>query len=143
MNKVKTAGRIFIALLLCFIITNSLVEDARAMSFQAAEDYATGDGPESLTMADFNGDGKTDLATANSDGDNVSILLGNGAGAFQAAVNSAVGDTPRSVTAADFDGDGNSDLAVANFFSDNVSVLLGNGHGTFQEIGRASCRERG
>ena len=35
-------------------------------------------------MADFNGDGKNDLVTANDIGNTASVLLGNGNGTFQA-----------------------------------------------------------
>ena len=37
---------------------------------------------DSVAVGDFNGDGKQDLAVANVDSNNVSILLGNGAGSF-------------------------------------------------------------
>ena len=50
----------------------------------------------SVAVGDFNGDGKADLAVANSCSDNVSVLLGNGDGTFQAAVNYAVGSEPAS-----------------------------------------------
>ena len=88
--------------------------------------------PMSVAVGDFNGDGKADLAVANCDSNNVSVLLGNGNGTFQAAVNYAAGTYPSSVAVGDFNGDGKADLAVANCASNNVSVLLGNGNGTFQ-----------
>ena len=73
---------------------------------------------------DFNGDGKLDLAVANADSNNVSILLGTGTGSFGAATNFGVGTGPRSVAVGDFTGDGTLDLAVANLGSNNVSILL-------------------
>ena len=42
--------------------------------------YAVGTFPASVAVADFNGDGKLDLATANFVSGNVSVLLGNGNG---------------------------------------------------------------
>jgi len=104
-------------------------------TFQAAVNYSTGSfGTYSTSVAvgDFNGDGKLDLAVANSGSNNVSILLGKGDGTFQAAVNYATGTEPFSVAVADFNGDGKLDLVVANEGSNNVSILLGNGDGTFQ-----------
>ena len=62
---------------------------------------------------------------------NVSILLGDGAGSFSAATNFGAGTNPVSVAVGDFNGDGKQDLAVANFGSDNVSILLGDGAGSF------------
>ena len=47
--------------------------------------------PGSVAVGDFNGDGKQDLAVANVDSDNVSILLGDGAGNFSAPTNFAAG----------------------------------------------------
>ena len=48
-------------------------------------------------MGDFNGDGKQDLAVANVSSNNVSILLGDGAGSFSAATNFGSGTSnPRS-----------------------------------------------
>ena len=81
---------------------------------------------------DFNGDGRTDLAIANSGSSDVSVLLGNGDGTFQPQVTYAVGIDPYALVAGDFNGDGRPDLAVANSGSNDVSVLLGNGDGTFQ-----------
>ena len=45
-------------------------------TFQAAVNYAAGTSPHSVAVGDFNGDGKADLAVANSDSNNVSVLLG-------------------------------------------------------------------
>ena len=82
---------------------------------------------------DFNGDGRTDLAIANSEDNDVSVLLGNGDGTFQDQVTYPVGRDPDAIVAGDFTGDGRTDLAVANYIDDDVSVLLNNGNGTFQD----------
>src|SRR5439155_13909145 len=94
--------------------------------------YAVGTDPRSVAVGDFNGDGKPDLAVANTGSSTISVLLGNGDGTFQAAQTFAAGASPWSVTAGDFNDDGKQDLAAANFGSADVSVLLGNGDGTFQ-----------
>ena len=45
-------------------------------SFEAKRDYATGSGPESVAIGDLNGDGRPDLAIANTDvTSTVSVLL--------------------------------------------------------------------
>ncbi len=85
----------------------------------------------SIASADFNSDGRADLAVANFASSNISILLGNGNGTFAAAVYYAAGSAPESITAADFNGDFIVDLAVANNSSANFSVFLGTGTGTF------------
>ena len=87
--------------------------------------------PLSVTTGDFNGDGISDLATANESSDDVSVLLGLGSGIFATQQTFFAGDRPWSVTTGDFNGDGITDLATANLGSDDVSVLLGLGDGTF------------
>jgi Domain of unknown function (DUF4347)/NPCBM/NEW2 domain/Glucose / Sorbosone dehydrogenase/FG-GAP-like repeat/Calx-beta domain len=99
--------------------------------FLPAQQYNTGIHSHGIVSADFNRDGKLDIATANAGSNNVSVLLGNGNGTFAPAANFGVGVEPKSVFAADFNGDNKLDLFTANQISNNVSVLLGNGDGTF------------
>jgi hypothetical protein len=96
---------------------------------------ATGDGPVAIAVADFNGDGKADLAVLNQNSNSITILLGNGDGTFTAAFASpATGNTPYAFAVADFNGDGIPDLAVVNNADETVSILLGNGDGTFTAV---------
>jgi hypothetical protein len=85
-----------------------------------------------VVVADLNGDGRPDLVSTNSDGNSVSVLLGNGDGTFSVQQTFAVGRSPRAVKVADVNGDGIPDLIVANYNDSTVSVLLGNGDGTFE-----------
>jgi hypothetical protein len=83
----------------------------------------------SIAVADFNADGKQDLALLDAAANSVIILLGNGDGTFQMAASSpTVGQFSNQVVAGDFNGDGNQDLAVS---ANNLTILLGNGDGTF------------
>jgi hypothetical protein len=93
---------------------------------------STGQFPISIAVGDFNKDGKLDMAVANYNSNDVTILLGNGNGKFQPGVNYSVDSNPYSVAVGDVNGDGNLDLAVANSGSNNVSVLLGKGDGSFE-----------
>ena len=85
----------------------------------------------SIVTADFNGDGKLDLAVTDSAGNAVIILLGNGDGTFGPPTTIPVGNAPQSIIAADFNNDGKLDLAVVNDGDGTVTLLLGNGDGTF------------
>jgi Bacterial Ig-like domain (group 3)/FG-GAP-like repeat len=101
---------------------------------------AVGTFPFFLVVADFNGDGRVDVAVTNDDDGTVSVLLSNGDGTFFNAPGSPVPSgnyAPCPIVAADFNGDGIVDLAVANFTPDsgqsvsNVVILLGKGDGSF------------
>ena len=91
----------------------------------------TGMAPSSLIAADFNQDGKLDLAVTNSGANTVSILLGHGDGTFAAAVNYSTGNLPMAIATGDFNHDGIPDLAIVNQADNTVSILLGTGGGAF------------
>jgi parallel beta-helix repeat protein len=99
-------------------------------AFEPQVIYQVGSDPTAIVAGDFNGDGRTDLATANGGDNTVSVLLGNGDGTFHPQVTYAVGSSPGAIVAGDFTGNGRIDLAVAD--NDGIQVLLGNGDGTFQ-----------
>jgi hypothetical protein len=93
--------------------------------------------PESVITADFNGDGKLDIAALSLQV--VTVLLGRGDGTFQAPVNYPLftgGQQAQTFTAGDFNGDGKLDLAIGSTtgvdFTGILYLLTGNGDGTFQ-----------
>ena len=111
-------------------LNGATVASPGSLSFQPAQSYGTGAGPRSVAVADVSGDNKLDLVTANTNDNNVSVLLNNGAGGFT-KTDFATGAGPISVSAADVSGDNKLDLVVANFDDSSVSVLLNNGAGGF------------
>jgi len=113
--------------LLCLLAVQTYAVDP---TFNSKIDYQVGTDPQSLFAADLDGDGDQDLAVANLNTANVSVLKNNGNGTFGGAVNYGTGSSAHSVYAADLDGDGDLDLAVASF-ANFVSVLKNNGDGTF------------
>lgn len=86
-----------------------------------------------IVVADFNGDGKLDVAVTDSSANEVYILLGNGDGTFGPPSSIVVGSDPDAMVAGDFNNDGKLDLAIANFEDNTVTLLLGNGDGTFTQ----------
>jgi hypothetical protein len=109
------------------------VAGAADPAFAPSSTLSAGRNPASFKAADVNGDGHLDFAVANHDSDDVTVLLGNGAGGFNAASGSpaAVGDGPVATATADLNGDGKADLAVANGSSNDATVLLGDGAGGY------------
>jgi uncharacterized repeat protein (TIGR01451 family) len=121
---------------LLIVVTSPAV--SRAADFAPPKTYPVGISPSVVVIGDFNGDGKPDIAVANSGSANVSVLLGNGDGTFKAAVNSSAGPSPQALAIGDFNGDHELDLIVispgdpTNGIQGVVNLLLGNGDGTFQ-----------
>ena len=77
----------------------------------------------SLTAGDFDLDQDLDLAIANTDSNNVTILENLG-GVFGNQAQIAVGSEPGHVVDADLNGDGSPDLVCANNVSSNATVLM-------------------
>jgi hypothetical protein len=88
-------------------------------------------GEGAAASADFNGDGRQDIASANYYADDIVVIFGDAAGGFGGAQLFGAGDWPVDLTLADFDADGAIDIATANRDSNDASVLLGTGDGTF------------
>jgi hypothetical protein len=121
------------------------LEGRRLLSFAPAVSYATGAHPVDVVTADFNSDGRLDVATSNQNDLGISVRLGTGGGALGAAIPTTLGAFPDSLAVGDFNADGKMDLAVTTGSYDYtgyptytsgwnraVEVLLGNGNGTFQ-----------
>jgi len=94
------------ALLLLVSLSNPA--GATTVRFRPGVTYRVGTAPRAVVAADFNGDGKQDLAVVNAgnagagDDGSVSILLGNGDGTFQSASNIPGGKNPVSIAVGDF-----------------------------------------
>ncbi len=111
------------------VLLNATAPGATTPSFATQQTFATGTSPISVAFGDVNGDGLLDLAVANLNSANVSVLLNETApGAttlsFATQQTFATGAAPTSVAFGDVNGDGLLDLAVANLNSATVSVLL-------------------
>jgi len=97
------------------------------VSFSAPATYTTRGFDQGIVTADFNGDGRPDLATASSGNNAVSVLLQSStiAGTFSASTNYGSGGSFNPVLAVgDLNGDGRPDLATINQSSNTVGVLL-------------------
>jgi hypothetical protein len=103
--------------------------------FRALQPTPAGEHPTALAVADWNEDGRADVAVANHETDYVSLLLGSGDGRFLPAPGSplrpGMSPHPHAVAAGDVDGDGHADLVVDDRGGHAVLVLAGTGEGSF------------
>jgi hypothetical protein len=143
----------------CLVLAALVTAIARAqepISFRLQiPDTEVGSSPNAVATGDFNNDQKTDLAVANMDSDDVSVLLGKGDGTFKMGLCSnqptqlcdldnecpsagpctllrfPVGSSPVAIAVGDFDHNGTPDIITANDIDDTVSVLLNQGGAMF------------
>jgi len=83
----------------------------------------------SVTLGDWNSDGRLDAAATILSPDHIVILNGDGAGGLSPTGALAASSFPAIVRSGDLDRDGDLDLVVSQ--SGGVSIYLGNGDGTF------------
>jgi hypothetical protein len=104
-------------------------------TFQALPPIPVPGGPIAITTGDFTGNGRVDLAVADTGASTITILLNNGDGTFRPLLPMPLAysySLPDSIVSGDFNGDDHDDLAVADVGTDDVTVFFGNGNGTFQ-----------
>ncbi len=98
-------------------------------SFAPKVDFAAGNHPLGVAVADIDGDGKPDVAVANLNDSTISVLRNISSsgtitsGSLAPPVTFATGSGPRSMAIVDIDGDGKPDLVTNNMNSNTVSVL--------------------
>jgi hypothetical protein len=85
-----------------------------------------GAGPDTIRIADFNGDGKADFLSGNINESTVSVFLGDGHGNFGPPMLSTIDGAPGDLFAVDLDRDGKLDIVFHGGFA------LGKGDGTFK-----------
>jgi archaellum component FlaF (FlaF/FlaG flagellin family) len=107
------------------------VEQPRPINFGGFDSAVS---PVGLVTGDLNGDGHSDLVTANRRVLNLSLLFGAGEGTFQPPQTLGLNDEAEALALADLNTDGRLDLIVApaGTTRTQIGILLGNGNGTFQ-----------
>jgi hypothetical protein len=111
------------------VLLNTTPAGSEMVTFAAQQTFSVGSAPTGVAVADFNGDGRPDIAVVNLNDKTVRVLLNTTpAGAttlsFNGSVPFNVGAGPEGIAVGDFNGDGRPDLAVTNEVDKTVSVLL-------------------
>lgn len=120
----------FVVLIFVSLFFATPMAEGQVYLYGRAEFQAGSNG--TVIVADFNGDGRPDLAISDPQNDSIDILLGSSNGGFVLSGKFTTGSYPTALVAADFNGDKKLDLAVVDGDSGTISILLGNGDGTFQ-----------
>lgn len=100
-------------------------------SFDVRDAIPAGNGPVSVTGADFDGDGALDLAVCNFDDNTISLLRNDGTGAFVVNQTIPTAEHPTYLEANDYNNDGQIDLAVVVLGVNRLQVFLNQGAGVF------------
>lgn len=98
-----------------------------------ANSLGAGGNPTDMAVADFDSDGKIDVAVVNGlSSSTVTLMRGLGTANFSSIGTLTAGNSSRGIVAADFDADGKPDLAVTNAGSNTVTVFLNSSGWVFQ-----------
>jgi hypothetical protein len=95
------------------------------------DQYSVGANPIEIVAADFNKDGRPDLATADGSNNQVSVRLQNALGNFGPTEKYSVGVDPTGIAVGDFNNDTWLDIAVVHFSLSKIVLLLNDKDGTF------------
>lgn len=94
--------------------------------------------PFSVTAADFNGDGLTDVAAGSGEGVGaLAVWFGSAAGVFRAGGDYELAIGPTKLAAADLTGDGRAEVIVTSYAGGEVAVLVGGDGPTLYRIDSA------
>lgn len=97
--------------------------------------YITGNNsqPSFAVVGDFNTDNRLDICVANTNNQNIGILLGYGNGSFADQVTYSTGNktSPNCIALGDLNNDTHLDIVITDPNMNNIYVFLGYGNGSF------------
>lgn len=131
----RTAGLILFLSALALFGRDSIAQDVCRRGFEGADRILTAGNPASAVYADFDGDGRVDVAFTLPH--QIAIALNRGGGVFQPAQRQPLpSSNPVLAAATDVDRDGRIDLLARHF--NIIYVARGQGDGSFEPIARTT-----
>ncbi|CAF4694351.1 unnamed protein product [Rotaria sp. Silwood1] len=111
------------------VFLNTTATGASTPAFSAKTDFGIGIRPQSVSVCDFNNDGKQDIVTTNNGGYGATVILnttitGASTPSFSAVTNLETSSAPQQIRTSDLNNDGKPDITAACFNGDVISVLL-------------------
>ena len=101
-------------------------------TFAIGDPESVGQFPGVIVAADFDGDGREDVAVGNLGSTSISVLFGNGRGSFNRQQNIRLDAAPVALSQADIDGDQDIDLIFTRAGDLPVALLRNDGNGVFR-----------
>jgi hypothetical protein len=136
LNSILKAFLLFFITLFSITFVRAQGDTCKPFDFNLAPEFKVGQNIFAFGSADFNGDGFADIFTPSQNGQNFSIMFGDGAGGFAPAQVFSTGTQSTNIfTAGDVNNDGKTDLigvsSGSNFNTNKLVALLNNGQGSF------------
>jgi CSLREA domain-containing protein len=116
--------------------------NSRDGTLRPGQVVSVGREPVAAVAGDLDGDGMTDVITADFQSRTLTILRGAGDGTFQRRRTLSLPAKPAALTAGDFDRDGRLDVVVAYVEEDEIQVFRGEGDFRFTPGRRISVGKR-
>ena len=114
---------------------NNGIKDPGELCFAAPANFGTDTAPTEPATADLNEDGHQDIITANSTGESVSVLLGDGTGNFNRQTDIETNSPSFFIVTADFNDDNNQDIAVSVPSLNQIKIFTRLENGSFASLG--------
>jgi trimeric autotransporter adhesin len=113
-------------------VLRNITSSMGTINFAPKEDYVTGNEPSSVVVADFDGDGKSDVAVSSSNDlantisifRNISISPETLIFDQKSDFSTGLHDAPKSLIARDFDGDGKCDIAALTWSASGSKIVI-------------------
>jgi hypothetical protein len=124
-------GRFICVFTWALVPTLAISAESADLVFVGGSGFSVGEDPRGIVAADFDGDGDTDIATANMASRSVIVLKNDGDALFLEARDFPVGERVARLIAAKLDDNDSIDLAGAT--GSSLVLLFNDGDGGFSE----------